>query len=212
MLSDGHSMQRVQDKFKELCNTPSDINEHLMTLAKYAKQCESILELGVRGCVSSWAFLLGLLLNEKSKKQLIMNDITPCNILELIIAASSLNVRTEYHWCNDLDLKYEDRSIDMVFIDTWHVYGQLKRELAKFGPIAKKFIAMHDTTVDEIYGETIRCGMNAEIQSRESGIPIEEINKGIRPAVDEFLRDNPNWILEERFTHCNGLTVLRRID
>lgn len=38
---------------------------------------------------------------------------------------------------------------------------------------------MHDTTVDEIYGETIRCYMNAEEQSIESGIPVEEINKGL---------------------------------
>jgi hypothetical protein len=205
-------MEQVKERFVSLINERSDINEHLMCLAKYAMKCESVLELGVRGCVSSWAFLFGLLYNNSPNKRLLMNDISPCNILEVVILGSSLGVKMDYLWCNDLEMPVEDNSFDMVFIDTWHVYGQLKRELAKFGKVAKKFIAMHDTTVDETIGETIRCNMNAEEQSRESGFPIEEINKGIRPAVDEFLQANTNWILEERFTHCNGLTVLRRID
>jgi hypothetical protein len=49
----------MKKKYNELCNIPSDINEHLPTLYKYACECDSILELGVRGCVSSWAFLMG---------------------------------------------------------------------------------------------------------------------------------------------------------
>ena len=36
----------------------------------------------------------------------------------------------EYEWINDLDLDLKDRRFDLTFIDTWHVYGQLKRELA----------------------------------------------------------------------------------
>jgi hypothetical protein len=35
-------------------------------------------------------------------------------------------------------------------------YGQLKRELAKFAPWAKKYIVMHDTTVDATGGEAVR--------------------------------------------------------
>lgn len=71
---------------------------------------------------------------------------------------------------------------------------------------------MHDTTVDEVYGETIRYGMNARQQSEMSGIPIEEINKGVCPAIEEFLFSNKNWIIEKRFTNNNGLTILKRIN
>jgi hypothetical protein len=39
--------------YNELCNRRSDINEHLPTLYRYAKQCESVFETGVRGCISS---------------------------------------------------------------------------------------------------------------------------------------------------------------
>ena len=204
-------MHEVFDRLSFLIKNPSDINEHLITLMKYASQCEVVLELGVRGCVSSWAFLAGLLQNNKPHKQLIMNDIDECPVEQVVQKGREYGVIMEYKWCNDLDLDVGDTPVDMVFIDTWHVYGQLKRELAKYGKIARKYIAMHDTTVDEIYGETIRMGMNAEQQANQSGIPIEEIKRGLRPAVDEFLAANSNWVLEERFTHNNGLTILKRI-
>ena len=64
---------------------------------------------------------------------------------------------------------------------------------------------------DEIYGETIRCGMDANRQSIETGIPIDEINKGIWPAIEEFINNNQNWKIKERFTNNNGLTILERI-
>ena len=70
---------------------------------------------------------------------------------------------------------------------------------------------MHDTTVDEWLGETIRCRLNAQQQSVQSGFPVEEINKGLWPAVQECLDANPEWVLHERFTNNNGLTILRRV-
>ena len=70
---------------------------------------------------------------------------------------------------------------------------------------------MHDTTVDEIYGETIRCNMNAQNQSKMTGIPVNEINKGLWPAIEEFLSSNTNWRIKERYTNNNGLTILEKI-
>jgi len=70
---------------------------------------------------------------------------------------------------------------------------------------------MHDTTVDEWHGESIRNGDNVFNQSIESGFPVEEINKGLWPAVQEFLDSNNDWILHERFTNNNGLTILKRV-
>ena len=99
-----------------------------------------------------------------------------------------------------------------TIIDTWHVYGQLKREMEKFNIITNKYIIMHDTTVDEWQGETIRNGWDASQQSLETSIPVEEINKGLWPAIEEFLQNNPNWVLHERYTNNNGLTILKKID
>src|SRR5438132_2397350 len=60
------------------CRQPSDINEHLPTLMSYAARCNSVIEAGVRYCVSSYALSLGLILNgNKSvpKKKMISIDL-----------------------------------------------------------------------------------------------------------------------------------------
>jgi hypothetical protein len=203
-------MDLVNYTYVEMCNKPSDINEHLPTLYKYAKECESILETGVRGCVSSWALTKGLLENKQPVKNLFLNDISACNISRLLDATKNLPIKIDYKWINNLqlDLPYP---VDMTFIDTWHVYGQLKRELNKFSKVTRKYIIMHDTTLDEIRGETLRAGWNAEKQSIDSGIPVEEITCGLQKAIDEFLRDNTDWKLEVRYVNNNGLTILKKL-
>ena len=46
--------------------------------------------------------------------------------------------------------------------------------------------------------------------SQKSGIPVEEITKGLGPAISEFLENNPEWYIKEKFTNNNGLTVLAK--
>ena len=120
------------------------------------------------------------------------------------------NDKTLRNFINDLDLEITE-NYDLTFIDTWHVYAQLKRELEKFSKVTNKYIIMHDTTIDDYKGETIRSGWNAEVQSRQTGFPVDEINKGLLPAITEFVESNPNWRIREKFDNNNGLTVLERI-
>lgn len=63
-------MQTILSEYKTHCESVGDIDEHLPTLAKYASECESVIELGVRGCVSSWAFCKGLAENGKDIKKI----------------------------------------------------------------------------------------------------------------------------------------------
>jgi len=202
----------IYKKYLKLAHINSDIFEHLPTLYRYSRECDTILESGVRNCVSSWAFASGLLHSHKEgNKKLLLNDINKSDeAAELVNLVNLLpNLKIEEHWISNLELEIEPT--DMVFIDTWHVYGQLKRELAKFRNIAKKYIILHDTTVDGEKGETIRRGWNAEQQSLETGIPVEEILRGLWAAVEEFLKDNDEWELVHRYKNCNGLTILRRV-
>ena len=203
-----------------MCNTASDINEHLPTLFRYAKQCNSALELGVRGCVSSWAICAGLLENKNGvKKRIFMNDSSECQIGEIVDVLEPLNIDVKYEWKNDLEIAFDaDEKYDMVFIDTWHVYGQIKRELEKFSSVATKYIIMHDTTVDEVDGETVReYGYNyqqafgrATELAAATGIPREEILKGMWYGIQEFLANHPEWFIKDRFFNNNGLMVLAR--
>ena len=119
------------------------------------------------------------------------------------------NIDAEFYHGSDLACPLVQT--DLLFIDTWHVYGQLKRELNYWHSSVSKYIIMHDTTVDEWLGETIREKMNAQKQSAEFNMPIEEINKGLWPAIEEFLKEHPEWTIEKRFTNNNGLTIIKRI-
>jgi hypothetical protein len=202
----------IQKNYEKKCKKPSDINQHLPTLMKYAKECESVLELGVRGCVSSWGFAYGLVNNGKDKKVLFCNDLNPCNIKELQTNCKDI-IDVQYKWCSDLSLDFPEESFDMVFIDTLHVYGQLKRELHKFSKIATKYIIMHDTTVDKKHGEVRRIMMKQlETLVKSTGIPKKELLLGLQPAIDEFLQDNSHWKVKEVFNNNNGLTILEKIN
>lgn len=207
-------------KFRGLCNTVSDINEHLPTLFRYAKQCDTALELGVRGCISSWAVAAGLLENKNGvRKRLFMNDARECQIGEIIDAVAPLNIDIKYEWKSDLEIVFQPgETYDLVFIDTWHVYGQIKRELEKFSVIANKYIIMHDTTIDEVHGEVIReygynyqtaYGMATEL-SAKTGIPREELMKGMWYGIQEFLAAHPEWYIKDRFFNNNGLMILAK--
>ena len=68
-------MSLINEEYERLCGRTSDINEHLPTLYKYASECESVFETGVREVVSSWALAKGLIDNNKPTKNLILNDI-----------------------------------------------------------------------------------------------------------------------------------------
>jgi hypothetical protein len=205
--------ENIVHKYNNLCILPLDINEHLPTLYKYAKECNSVLECGVRGCVSSWAFAYGLIDNKNDiPKKLLLNDIEVCDIDELLNNTKNIkNLQVEYKWCSDLDLELSE-NVDLVFIDTLHVYGQLKRELEKFSKVTNKYIIMHDTTVDEIYGECIRLNWNIEDMSKLTTFSADELTKGLKPALNEFLINNNEWVIHDVYTNNNGLTVLKKIE
>jgi len=203
-------MQKIKEIYEMLSSTPSDINEHLPTLFRYAQECDSVFETGVRGCISSWAFVYGLLTGKKStnSKFMLLNDLYECNIKDLVYSSLNEDIKLNYVWKNNLEVEFY-KTYDLTFIDTWHVYGQLKRELEKLSKVTNKYIIMHDTTVDEWYGETMRMGFNAVQQSLETGFPLEEINKGLWPAIEEFLQNNPDWYLHERYTNKIISNIIR---
>jgi len=197
----------LEDQYKIKSTTPSDVNEHLPTLCKLAEECTHITEAGVRSVVSSYAFATAL--KGKADHTLVQVDLVKSpNVTQFQAECKAEGVHTLFYEESDLTCPLADT--DMFFIDTWHIYGHLKRELARWHSYTKKYIVMHDTTVDEWLGETIRNGWNAVEQSKQTGIPVDEITKGLWPAIDEFLKEHPEWLLEKRYTNNNGLTILKR--
>lgn len=200
----------MEKYYKHLCNTKSDINEHLPTLYEFAKNCSHITECGVRSFVSSYAFGYALVNNPNAKLIQVdpeYNQNAHENFYKLCLENNITNV---FYIQSDLECPLEQT--DLLFIDTWHIYGQLKRELNRWHTFVSKYIIMHDTTVDAEYGETLRLNWNPIEQSKYSNIPVHEICRGLWPAVEKFLAKNKNWKLLKRYENNNGLTILERIE
>jgi hypothetical protein len=60
---------------------------------------------------------------------------------------------------------------------------------------AKQYIVMHDTDAP--------WGFKNEV---DDGSP----DRGLWPAIEEFLEEHKDWILHERYRNCHGLTILSR--
>ena len=195
----------IDAKYIERCSNWSDLYEHLPTIARYASQCNNVTEMGVP-TGASYAFAHAL--KGKNGSKLVVVNIDSQDLV-LKSDCEKENINVVFHKASSLDCPLEQT--DLLFIDTWHVYGYLKRELERWNSHVAKYIIMHDTTVDEWAGETIRLKWNPQEQSEQTGIPIHEITKGLWPAIREFLALHPEWIIRERYNNNNGLTILERI-
>lgn len=194
-------MSVITRKFFEAKTKPSDINEHLDTLLKYAKECEHLTEMGVRWVVSTWAFL------ESRPKKLTSYDISyheKEKIDEVVQAAKDENIDFSFILADVLAEKIE--KTDLLFIDTLHTYSQLIQELKKHSVDVKKYIILHDT---ETFGN-----VDESVYSHASNLAtLESKSVGLKSAIRDFLldsEDGKNWEAKESFTHNNGLTILRR--
>ena len=196
----------------------SDINEHIPTLIKYGSECDSIIEMGVRWITSTWGFLgcapkNGLIsidmrnpstwnVGGKGENQAIIQR-GYNTIEEVEEIAKEIGVDYKFIQVNVLDIDIEET--DLLFLDTWHSFKQLKAELNKFHSKVKKYIICHDTSTYANIDET-----NYEVLGPEWKANIDE-KQGIWSAIEEFLENNKDWKLEERIMYNNGLTILKRI-
>ena len=220
-----YRMSIITRRYKVECHVPSDIHEHLPTLYKYASECQHVTECGGVNSFPAYALAAGLLGRQETKlvDPLPTGGSASAHSVKLVQIHNKVvdgrdqfasdciaeGLARTYYEQNSLAAPIEDT--DLLFIDTWHVYGQLKRELQRWHSHVGKYIIMHDTTVDEWLGETVRVGWNSATQSQQTGIPENEIRMGVWPAIGEFLEKHPEWKIAERFTNNNGLTVLRRV-
>lgn len=200
-------MSKIEELYLYKCREHSDIHEHLPTLRLIADKCNHITECGVRSVVSSYSFAAAL--RGKVSNKLVQVDLdTNDDIINFGKLCASEGIDVVFHKQSDLECPMENT--DLLFIDTWHIYGHLKRELERWYSYVTSYIVLHDTTVDEWLGETIRNGWDAEQQSKETGIPVEEIRMGLWPAIEDFLKTHTEWYVIARYYNNNGLTILGR--
>lgn len=176
----------IEEIYQRRCNENSDICQHLPTLKKYAEKCETIVELGVRSIVSTWAFLMGkpkslLSVDILHPSKYIDYDPNGCN-LELVYQLSKES-GTEFTFLEADTLKVKLPECDLMFFDTLHTYYQLSEELDLHGHKVNKYMIFHDTVTykDELI-----------------------------PAIEDYMEQhNGIWSIHETFYNNNGLMVLK---
>lgn len=196
----------LMSEYRLFCDMPTEINEHLPTLYALAKQCDSIVELGVCHGKSTRALLAS---GTKLRSYDVWID---GRVKALFEHAKSIGNDVEY--IKQSSIKCEIDECDMIFIDSWHNYYQLKKELKLHADKAKKYIVFHDT---------MSCGSSDEgldAWGNGSGIDINEVYKdldtdtfeniGINSAIFEFLSENHHWVVKKHYKNNNGLTILER--
>lgn len=201
----------ITQNYERSVVTPSSTSQLLPYLRELSKGCSTIVELGVGDVVSTWAFLQGLLENGKSQKRFVSVDIEKHKDMDqTVIIARREGIDMTFLQSDSVKVEIPER--ELLFIDTWHIYGHLKRELETHHRTTKKYIVMHDTVVDALEGESIRIHADIEKQAAESGYPVSEIKEGLAKAISEFICDHiREWRIHKVFYESFGLTVLERI-
>ena len=210
-IRSAYALARIEWGYRKKAGEISDIQQHLPFLRELSRSCANICEMGVRGCVSSWAFLSGLAESPRPEKELLCVDLVAADISSLQkwggMLLSPIRVTMEVADSKKIVLP---RDYDLLFIDTLHVYGQLQAELRAHHKRARRYICLHDTEVDRDQGEVLRMGWDAGRMARETGLREQDLCRGLGPAISEFLAEFPEWVLLRHFPNNNGLTVLAR--
>jgi predicted O-methyltransferase YrrM len=188
--------------YNVLCNTPSDINEHLPTIKNLASECNIVTEMGTRFVVSTWALVYA------EPKKIICYDINEDFFLEgkknIYEICKEKNI--EFSFTKADTLKLEIQKTDLLLIDTLHTYFQLFSELSLHAKNVNKYIIMHDTVSFGHYDEQIYSHASDVVKNQN------HIKSGLVPAIEDFLKteEGLNWSIYKVYENNNGLTVLIR--
>lgn len=192
-------MEKIKLIYENHCKSESDINEHLPTLLKYAKECNHITEMGVRWVSSTWALLVS------NPKKMISYDINQHkNVNEVLELAKKYKMNYSFIISDVLKIQIEET--DLLFIDTLHTYNQLIKELELHSDKALKYIILHDTTSFGTIDEKIYKHASPEVKNQKVA------KQGLWNAILDFLETEKGkkWTVLEKYENNNGLTVLKR--
>jgi hypothetical protein len=174
----------LEEIYQQKCSQENDIFQHLPTIRRIAEQCDSIIELGVRSIVSTWALLAG-------KPQSIISvdihhplyyyeyDPTGCN-LDLVSKVAKEN--GIFFSFLQQDSRIRIGSCDLILFDTLHTREHLAAEIWVHRAGVRKYMIFHDT---------------------------ETFKDELMPVIEEFVLKNEAWYIYEKFFNNNGLTILK---
>jgi beta-1,4-mannosyl-glycoprotein beta-1,4-N-acetylglucosaminyltransferase len=173
----------IERMFLNVCDESSDIKGHLPTLKNISRMCGHVTEMVAQTGISIVALLAGK--PEKVVSYTIHDD------GDCIDKLSKIPLKTVYTIAHGDSLSVEIEETDFLFIDTYHTYDRLSKELERHADSVRKYIALHDT---------ITFGLSGEDGS----------TPGLQKAVTDFLQKNTAWKVMDAYHHYHGFMVLER--
>ena len=208
------SGQPELDEVRERARRRSDISDHLVTLFEESLAAEPglIVELGVRGGESTFVFER---VARRSAAALVSVDLEPCDDavtlgISQFVQSDDISFAGRFEaWCAERGI---DPAIDILFIDTNHLYDHTVQEIESWFPhlSPRARVFFHDTNMRRVYRR--RDGTLGEAWSNDRDV-IRAIERYLDTRFDET-RDFDVSLRGWRIRHhaiCNGLTILERV-
>jgi predicted O-methyltransferase YrrM len=195
----------------------SDISDHLNTIFFFTLNARPklIVELGTRGGESTRALLSAASICDAI---LLSVDIKDCGLLNMpyrerweFIKANDVEFGKQpfINWCQRRGI---DAKIDVLFIDTSHIYEHTKKEIEVWSKYLSEngVMMFHDTNAGRgAYSRTDgSCGLG---RNNKRGV-IRAIEEFVGQKYDEnsFFSDLRNNFLIKHYPYCDGLTILKK--
>ena len=206
------------DAYREIqqrARTPMDISDHLPRLFIEALQAnpETIVELGVRGGESTFAFERAARLTDATVVSVDINETSYTSEYDnwQFVQANDLELADRFEeWCGDHAV---NPAIDVLFVDTSHHYDHTVAEIEGWFPhlSADGIVLFHDTNMAEFYRRgdgTIGQGWD-----NDRGV-IRALEDYFDCGFDEsepFVTVQSGFVIRH-YPLCSGLTVLQKLD
>ncbi len=166
----------LEEKYQELKAKPSDVNEHFETIQKYVSPGDLVVELGVRNCVSTYA-----LMRNRPHAIMSVDVVVPPQEKLDEVATIAEEAGVEFQFYQSDSTYFNINPIDVLFIDTLHLYSHIVKELWRHSGRTRKYILFHDSHIPEV-----------------------------RACIQDFLQ-NLDWKFAEENIAGNGLVVVKRV-
>lgn len=205
------------DAYREIqrrARTPTDISDHLPRLFVEAVQTnpDTIVELGVRGGESTFAFERAAKLTDAAVVSVDVDDTTYKTDYEgwQFVQADDIEFAERFDgWCDDNGV---DPAIDVLFIDTSHHYKHTVAEIDTWFPYLADgaVVLLHDTNMGDFYRR--KDGTIGQGWDNDRGVirALEDFFDCTFDETEPFVTLSRGFAIRH-YPLCSGLTVLRKI-
>jgi len=178
-------MWKLAERYERYIKDKKDFSLHMEKVYRLTNHNDTVVEIGGQfGIGSSTAFAMA------RPAHLICIDILKQDKFESFLTACEYEGINVEYWIMD-SLETTVPPCDILFIDSYHTYEQLKQELSLHGNKSRKYLIFHDTA-------TYCCGNTGQ----------DAKSPGLLAAINEFKAVNSQWCEVYKTEECNGLIIL----